>query len=252
METGLKGRRALVTGGSSGLGLAVCEVLAAEGAELVIVARDPVKLGQAKARLSREHGVEVTTASVDMTNRAELQALAARLRDTGGLEVLVLNSGGPPQPMRELLDEMERERWEESYVQQLQAPLNVILEIVPLLVERGWGRVVAITSASVKQPLAKHAMSTIFRSGVHGALKHLANELAAKGVTVNAVGPAGILTERLVKNYDLEERAKSIPMKRLGKLEELAGTVAFLASEQAGFITGQTIQVDGGVTAAQL
>jgi 3-oxoacyl-[acyl-carrier protein] reductase len=187
-----------------------------------------------------------------MTERAELASLARRLREMGGLDVLVLNSGGPPQPMRELLDETEHERWQDSYVQQLQAPLNVILEVTPLLVERGWGRVVAITSASVKQPMTRHAVSTIFRSGVHGALKHLANELAAKGVTVNAVGPAGILTERLAKNYDLEERAKSIPMKRLGKLEELAATVVFLASEQAGFITGQTIQVDGGMTAARL
>jgi 3-oxoacyl-[acyl-carrier protein] reductase len=252
VDTGLRGRRALVTGGSSGLGFAVCEALAVEGADLVIVARDPTKLEQAKDRLSSRHGVKITAVSVDMTERAELASLAPRLREMGGLDVLVLNSGGPPQPMRELLDETEHERWQDSYVQQLQAPLNVILEVTPLLVERGWGRVVAITSASVKQPMTRHAVSTIFRSGVHGALKHLANELAAKGVTVNAVGPAGILTERLAKNYDLEERAKSIPMKRLGKLEELAATVVFLASEQAGFITGQTIQVDGGMTAARL
>ncbi|MES2535641.1 MAG: SDR family oxidoreductase [Pseudomonadota bacterium] len=248
MDFGIKGKRALVFGGSSGLGLAICDALAAEGVNLVIFARNSERLAAAKLQLTQRHAVTVETFAGNMTSAEEVQTLASHLRASGGLDILVLNSGRPPSPMRELLEEDEPARWEEAYRQQLDAVLIGILSIVPLLVDRGWGRVIGITSATVKQPMPKHAISSVFRAGVQAALKHLSNEVAARGVTVNTVAPAGILTEGLAKFHDLSKRAEAIPTQRLGTQEEFAATVAFLASRQAGFINGQAIQVDGGMT----
>ncbi len=154
--------------------------------------------------------------------------------------------------MRDFLAETEDGRWEQAYQQQLNGALIVLREVTPLLLDKGWGRVVAITSASVKQPMARHAISTIFRAGVQAALKHLANETASRGVTVNAVAPATILTPTFGTYHNVEARVQAVPMKRLGTREEVAATVAFLASRQAGYITGQVIQLDGGMTSGLL
>jgi 3-oxoacyl-[acyl-carrier protein] reductase len=154
--------------------------------------------------------------------------------------------------MREFLDETDDERWANAYRDQLEGALNVLRAIAPILAERGWGRIVAITSASVKQPMARHAISSIFRAGVHAALKHLSNELAGRGVTVNAVAPATISTPTFASFHDIQARIAAVPLKRAGTPEELGATVAFLASQNAGFITGQTIQLDGGQTASLL
>lgn len=248
MNLGISGKRALICGGSSGLGFAIGQALAAEGVDLVLFARNPDKLEQAKARLVAQFAVKVECVSGDMCSRAELKKAAEWLRASGGLDILILNTARPPSPMREMLEENDDDRWREAYEQQLKAALNVLGEFTPLLVDKGWGRIIGITSATVKQPMPRHAISTIFRAGVQAALKHLANETGRHGVTVNAVAPATILTESLAKFHNLEERAAAIPLRRLGTTEEFAGTVAFIASRQAGFITGQTIQVDGGMT----
>ena len=126
----------------------------------------------------------------------------------------------------------------------------VAREIVPLIVGKGWGRVVGITSATVKQPMVKHGLSTVFRAGITGYLKHLANEIAHTGVTVNTVCPASVETDALRGSYDIAKRAASLPMKRIGRPEELAATVAFFASQHAGFTTGASLQVDGGQNAS--
>ena len=161
-----------------------------------------------------------------------------------------MNTGRPPAPMRELLDETDDSRWEEAYKVQLWGGVLVLRAVTPLLVAKGWGRVVAVTSATVKQPMVRHGLSTVFRAGMTGFLKQLANEVAKSGVTVNSVCPASIETDALRANYDLAARAKTLPMQRIGKPEELAATVAFFASEKAGFITGATLQVDGGQVAS--
>ena len=150
--------------------------------------------------------------------------------------------------MRQFLDETDDLRWSQAYQQQLNGALVVLRFITPLLLEKSSSRLVAITSATVKQPMPSHAISTVFRAGVQAALKHLANETASRGLTVNAVAPASILTAGLATHHNLAERAQAIPVKRLGTPEELAATVVFLTSRQAGFITGQTVQVDGGMT----
>jgi len=250
MDLGLAGKRAIVIGGSTGLGYAVCERLAAEGANLLVFARDPERLAQCREQLQAAHGVRVDTCAGDITREDDIDRLAREAAGTGGAQILVLNTPRPPSPMRDFLAENEQARWDQAYLQQLHGALLVLRKITPLVLVGGWGRVVAITSASVKQPMPRHAVSTIFRAGVQAALKHLAMEVAAQGVTVNAVAPATVMTPTFATFHNLERRLEAVPMKRAGKPEELAATVAFLASDLAGFITGEVIQLDGGQTLA--
>jgi 3-oxoacyl-[acyl-carrier protein] reductase len=250
MELGIGSKRAIAICASSGLGLAACEALAAEGVNLVMFARSREALEREAKVLADRYKISAEPVAGDLTRREDIVALANHLRSTGGVDILVLNTPRPPSPMRNFLDETEDERWSEAYRNQLHGALNVLREIPPILVERGWGRVVAITSASVKQPMPRHAISSIFRAGVQTALKHLANEIAANGVTVNSVAPATVITPTFATYHDLEARIEAVPVKRAGKPEELGATVAFLASENAGFITGQIIQLDGGMTAS--
>jgi len=251
MDLGIRDRVAIVTGASAGLGLAVAERLAQEGCRLALFARGAQRLEAAERALRARFGVEVLAVAGDMADAADVE----RLRDDvarryGGPDILVINTGRPPLPMKAVLEERDAARWEEAYRVQLHAAVLVVQSIVPDLIARGWGRVVGITSASVKQPMGDHALSTVFRAGVTGMLKHLANEVAASGVTVNMVCPASVATAGLVGTYDAVARAAQVPMRRLGKPEELAATVAFLVSEHAGYTTGASLQVDGGMVAA--
>ena len=248
MDLGIAGRRAIVIGATGALGGAVCEALAAEKVDLVLFARGREMLEQRRQELQQRYGVSVETSAGDITRHPDIQALVQDVTALGGAQILVLNTPRPPSPMRHFLDENEQGRWDEAYQLQLHGALLVLRSLAPLVAADGWGRIVAITSASVKQPMPRHAISTIFRAGVQAALKHLAMELAERGVTVNAVAPATVLTPTFPGFHDVAQRIQSVPMKRAGKLEELGATVAFLASENAGFITGQVIQLDGGAT----
>ena len=250
MDFGIAGKRAIVIGGSQGLGYSVCEALAAEGVNLLIFARNPERLADSQAVLSSDFPVRVETFAGDITNASDVDALAAHAAATGGAEILIVNTPRPPSPMRDFLDENEQDRWDMAYQNQLHGALLVLRKLTPLLLHTGWGRIVAITSASIKQPMPRHAVSTIFRAGVQAALKHIAMEVAERGVTVNAVAPATIVTPTFAQFHNLERRIQAVPLKRVGKPEELAATVAFLASQQAGFITGEVIQLDGGQTLA--
>jgi 3-oxoacyl-[acyl-carrier protein] reductase len=250
MDLNIAGKRAVVIGASLGLGYAVCERLAAEGVHLVLFARNRARLVEAQERLHREHRVRVETVAGDIASEDDIEHLAHAAAANGGTQILILNTPRPPSPMRDFLDENDNARWDQAHQMQLQGALLVLRKIAPLLVGSGWGRLVAITSASVKQPMPRHALSTIYRAGVHAALKHLAMELADKGVTVNAVAPATVTTPTFATFHNVEARIQAVPMKRVGKPEELAATVAFLASDLAGFITGETIQLDGGQTLA--
>lgn len=247
MDLCIAGRRAVVIGGTSGLGLASAEALAAEGVNLVLFSRGRERLKEASDALGR-FGVTVDTVAGDLTIRSDVTALANFLRSTSGADILILNTPRPPSPMRDFLDETEDDRWNDAYQNQLHGALNVLREIAPLVAAKGWGRIVAITSATVKQPMPRHALSTIFRAGVQAALKHLANELGPMGVTVNSVAPATIITPTFSQFHNLAARIEALPLKRAGSAKELGATVAFLASEHAGFITGQTVQIDGGMT----
>jgi 3-oxoacyl-[acyl-carrier protein] reductase len=250
VDLGITGKRAVIIGGSSGLGAACSEALAAEGANIVIFARRRDALERIQDELIARYGVTVDVVTGDLTERADVARLAASLAQGAGADILVLNTPRPPSPMREFLEEVDDDRWSDAYRNQLHGALNVLREITPLLLNRGWGRIIGITSASVKQPMPRHAISSIFRAGVQAALKHLVAEVGPHGVTVNAVAPATIVTPTFAQFHNLEERVLALPLKRAGTAQELGATVAFLASIHAGFITGQLIQVDGGMTAS--
>lgn len=248
MDLGIRGKRALVIGGSTGLGLASAEALAAEGVDIAIFARNTKNLDPSVARILEKYDVRCEGFSGDITVQDDIKALREWTGRTGGLDILVLNTPRPPSPMYDFLQETEDARWERGYADQLEGALFVLRHLTPLLLDKGWGRIIALTSASVKNPYPRHAISSIFRAGVHAALKHLSEEIAEHGVTVNAVAPATVVTPTFAHFHDLEARVAAIPLKRAGTMEELGGTVAFLASQYAGYITGETIQFDGGRT----
>lgn len=252
MDLGIAGKRALVIGGTSGLGLASAEALAAEGVNLALSARNADTLAEVTERLAGEHGITAEGYAGDVTKQDDVKRIRAEVEASGGIDILILNTPRPPSPMRDFFDETEDERWQVAYHNQLESALFVLRHLAPLLRGKGWGRLVAITSASVKQPMPRHAVSSIFRAGVHAALKHLVDELGPDGVTVNAVAPATVITPTFANYHNLDARVAAIPLKRPGKGEELGATVAFLSSEHAGFITGETIQFDGGMTRALL
>lgn len=250
MDYGLTGRLAVVTGASSGLGLAIAETLAGEGCRLILFSRTQEKLSTAAAKITAQYGAEAQAVAGDMTSARDVERLADETERAGGADVLVINTGRPPVPMREVLDETDEQRWRDAFETQLWGGIKVISALVPPMVLRRRGRVVAVTSATVKQPMTMHGLSTVFRVGLAGYLKHLANEVAKSGVTVNSVCPASIGTLGLLATYDPKMRAAQVPLGRLGTPQELAAAVAFLASEQAGFITGASLQVDGGQVAS--
>ena len=250
MNLGIAGKTAIVTASSGGLGEFAARALAAEGVNLVLFARSADTLRDKAADMTKQHGVRVLPVAGDMRIAADVDRLIHETQQFGGPDILVLNTGRPPVPMREVLDETEDERWQEAYETQLRGAIRVVGKVAPLLVARGWGRIVGITSASVKQPMTKHGLSTVFRAGLTGYLRHLANEVATTGVTVNTVCPASVGTEAMEKSYDLNLRAQQVPMRRIGRPQELGAMVAFLCSELAGFTTGAAIQVDGGMVAS--
>ena len=257
MDLGLKNKVALVAGGSMGLGLAVAKTLSKEGARVAICALDDPYLVQAKEEIIRETGGEVIAVPADVTNAEEAKNFVRHALDHyGTLDVLVNNAGGPPsKPFFDIDDNL----WEFGFRLNLLSAILMTREAVPVMKAKRWGRIINMTSISVKQPIDGLILSNTIRSGVIGFAKSLSNELAPFNITVNNVCPGYTMTERvrevsravaaregatpeaIIKRWESE-----IPMGRLGKPEELAGLVAFLASEIAGFITGAAIQIDGG------
>ena len=258
MNLGIGGKLALVTASSTGMGRNIAFALAAEGANVALFARSAEKLDDIAAEIKHKHGVMALAVPGDMRVRADVVRLAAALQTQfGGLDILVLNTGRAPNPIRATLDESEEQRWHEAYQNQLWSSIQVATCLVPLMLPRGWGRIIAVTSASVKEPMPHHSLSTVFRAGVTAYMKHLANELGPKGITVNCVAPALIETPHRAgasayTPAQSEARKKLTPMGRMGTQEEVAGVITFLASMQAGFVTGSTLQVEGGMVRAML
>lgn len=255
MDLGLKGKLALVTASSGGMGRNIAQTLAAEGANVVLFARSADRLEDLAQEIEQKYGVKAFTVTGSMLEAADVQRLAAKLKDLGGPDIVVLVTGRPPNPLRDTLQESEEGRWHDAYQNQLWGVVQVVNGVVPLMLDRGWGRVIAITSASAKQPMAVHALSTVFRAGVTAYMKGLANEIGAKGITVNCVAPALIDTSHRTGSSaytaaQMDYRKKLTPLGRMGTQEELCGVVAFLASQQAGFVTGSTVAVEGGMIAS--
>lgn len=243
----------MVTGGSRGIGLAVAQGLAAEGARLVLSSRDEDSLGRAVETIRRA-GAEASGLPADVSDPQQVSGLFERLRsEFGNPAILVVNSGGPPAGLPSSLSE---EQWSSGFDLTLMSAVRLTREALPAMRMAGWGRIVNITSLAVKQPVLNLALSNAFRAAVTGFAKTLSTEVAADGVTVNNVGPGYTATERLEELFT-DEGAKrrlldSIPAKRFGTPEEIASLAVYLASSQAAYITGQTIVPDGGATTGLL
>jgi 3-oxoacyl-[acyl-carrier protein] reductase len=254
MELGIKGKVALVTASSAGMGRNIALTLAAEGANIVLFARSVDALQSLAEDLKTRYSVEVLIVAGDMRVKEDVERLTLCVKEHfGGLDIFILNTPRAPNPLWATLDENEDARWHQAYENQLWSAIQVCKSVLPLMLNRGWGRIIAITSASVKEPMAHHSLSTVFRAGVSAYIKHLANEVGVHAITANCVAPALIDNSHRqgLAAYTQEQtnaRLKLTPLARMGTQEEIAGVVTFLASRQAGFITGTSIVVDGGMS----
>jgi 3-oxoacyl-[acyl-carrier protein] reductase len=257
MDLGVRGRVALVAAASRGLGRAIAEELGAEGADLVLCARGVEPLMEVKRAIGQSAGVRVIGMPADLSTPGGAESVVeTALREYGRIDILVTNTGGPPPGP---FESHPAEAWASAVRQLLGSVLALTRGALPGMKERGWGRIVNITSIAVKQPVDNLILSNSVRAAVTGFARTLANEVAPFGVTVNNVMPGYTRTERLEdlagrvathKGLPHERRFDAwndeIPMRRLGEPRELAALVAFLASERASYITGQSIAVDGG------
>ena len=241
MDLGLNDTRALVTAASKGLGRACAEALIAEGARVFIVSRDEARLTTTQRDIGAVGHLAADLARPGSPENAVSAALAA----LGGLDILVCNAGGPPPGT---FESTPVEGWETGYNLTLMSTVRLIKAALPALKESGRGRIVNITSISVRQPIPNILLSNAFRSAVTAMAKTLSAEVAASGVTVNNLAPGTILTDRVYQLYggSLEDAARGIPAGRIGDAAEFGAVCAFLCSRQAAYVTGQTIGVDGG------
>ena len=253
MDLGIKGKRALVTGASKGLGRGCAEALAAAGVDLVINARGGAVLAATAATIRALHGVTVTVIAADITDAA---GRAAVLTAAGPIDILVTNAGGPPPGTWE--------HWgRDDYLRAIDAnmltPIALMTALLPAMIAQGWGRVVNITSQSVKAPVAQLGLSNAARAGLTGFVAGTARQVAPHGVTINNLLPGSHATDRALSLDSFEarrrglsveqvasERAATIPVRRFGTAAEFGAMCAFLCSQHAGFIVGQNILLDGG------
>lgn len=257
MDLGLRGRVALVAAASRGLGKAVALELAREGADVAICARGREQLRRTAEEIAAETGARLLAIVADVTVARDVTNLVTTVAEQfGRLDILVNNAGGPPPgPFLSFSDD----DWRRAIELNLISTVRLTRAAVPIMRANRWGRIINITSVAVKQPIPDLVLSNAARSAVIGLAKTLALELAPDGITVNSVCPGFTLTERVQQLAEsLAEREgktvaevlagyeRQIPMGRMGRPEELAALVAFLASERAAYITGTAIQVDGG------
>ncbi|HEX8456672.1 MAG TPA: SDR family oxidoreductase [Pyrinomonadaceae bacterium] len=257
MDFGLKGRVALVAAASKGIGYASALELAREGARVFLCSRDEERAREAARKIAEETGAECTGVRADVTNEEDARAFVRLTQEQAGrVDILVTNAGGPPSATFESADlEMYRRAFELNAL----SAVRLAQLVVPAMRAARWGRIVNVTSISVKQPIEGLLLSNTVRAGLTGWAKTVSAEVAVDNVTVNNVAPGYTLTERQDelaaaragssgkrKEELIGMWAAQVPMRRLASAEEIAAAVAFLASERASYITGVTLQVDGG------
>src|SRR6056297_2174312 len=253
MDLGISGKRALVCASSKGLGLGCAQALAAAGVDLVLNARGAEALEAAAAAIRTAHGVSVTAVAADITSE---QGRAEVLAAAGDLDILVTNAGGPPPG---LWSDWSRDDFIKALDANMLTPIALMTALLPGMIDRGWGRVVNITSQSVKAPIPALGLSNSARAGLTGYVAGTSRQVAHSGVTMNNMLPGIHATDRAdaldgnvarQKNISVDEaraeREKTIPARRYGTPEEFGAMCAFLCSAHAGFIIGQNIILDGG------
>jgi len=257
MDLGLRGKVALVAASSRGLGRAVAEELAAEGASLVLCARSRNVLEETAAAIRKTTGANVIAVATDVSDPTAIERLwTAAHNEFGRVDILVTNAGGPPAGP---FESHPSSAWSDALRLNFESVVNLTRAVLPGMKERRWGRIINITSIAVKQPVDNLILSNSVRAAVTGFARTLANEVATYGVTVNCVMPGYTLTDRIAElaASNAKQRETSveavtgawesqIPMARLGTPREFAAMVAFLASERASYTTGASIPVDGG------
>jgi 3-oxoacyl-[acyl-carrier protein] reductase len=261
MDLGLKGKRAIVMAASRGLGYASALGLAREGCRLILCSRDQARIDAAAAAIKKETAADVQALEADVSSASEARRLVdAAVSAYGGLEIVVHNAGGPPAG--ETL-QMSEDQWQKAFEQNMLSFTRIVGAAAPEMRKAGYGRVITIASSSIKQPIPNLALSNALRAGVWGIAKTLSRELASQGILVNVIAPGRIDTERIAEldQANAQKNGKSIedvrkasiagiPLGRLGRPEELANLVVFLASEAGSYITGQAITVDGAAGTA--
>ncbi|MDP2517629.1 SDR family oxidoreductase [Shimia thalassica] len=255
MDLGIKGKRALVCASSKGLGLGCAEALAEAGVDLVMNARGSEALEAAAADIRSRFGVEVATVAADVTT---VEGQAAVLKEAEGVDILVTNAGGPPPGV---WSDWDRDDFIKALDSNMLAPIALMKALLPGMMEKGWGRVVNITSQSVKAPIPALGLSNSARAGLTGYVAGTARQVAGSGVNINNLQPGIHATDRAVSldtgvskahGISMDEakanRCATIPAGRYGTRQEFGSTCAFLCSQQAGFMVGQNILLDGGAT----
>ena len=259
MNLNLKNKNAIICASSQGLGKAAALDLAEEGVNLAICSRDQDKINKVKEEIHQkiDSEIKVLALKVDLDSPDEILAFYKQVEnDLGSVDILVNNNGGPPPSTFEQLSDDD---WQKAFNSTMMSCLRLSKLVLPNMKKNGWGRIINISSVSVKTPVNGLFLSNSLRMGVLGWAKALSDELAPHGITVNTVCPGYTRTERVeailetqsnssgLKKEDIEKSiAENIPMKRVGEAEDLAGLITFLASEKADYMTGLAIQVDGG------
>lgn len=251
MDFGIRGKTALVTGASSGIGEAVALSLAAEGVRLAVAARRMEKLDDVVKRARAAGADDAAAFALNLTDDAAVARVLEEVRESfGEIDILVLNGGGPKAGT---FSQLQLADWDAAYRSTLRCMVELASICAPRMAARGWGRIVSLASTSVKAPIPNLALSNAFRVALAAALKSLAGDVAKDGVTVNAIATGRVRTDRLRELYgddDAMDRAAAadIPIGRVASPAEYAPLVAFLCSDPARYVTGQTISIDGGLT----